>query len=129
MMANPYEYYKTQSVSLATPGKLVVMLFDAAIKNILLADLAMKERQISVANSKLILCQDIFQELINSLDQRYPISADLINLYEFINNKLVEANMKKNRNILREILPIITELRDTWEEAERQARIQGSSAV
>lgn len=119
LMANPYAQYQKQAVSTSTPGELVVLLFTGAVKNINLAICSIKEKQVCEANNRIIKAEKIFNALIESLDMRYPIAKDLSKLYAFFNDRLLQANIKKDASILEEILPLVVDLRNTWQEAEK----------
>ncbi|MDF2568109.1 MAG: fliS [Oscillospiraceae bacterium] len=119
-----YLNYVEQSGMTATPGELLLMLWNAEIKNIKIAVLNIKSGNLSEAHEKLIRAQDIVDELILSLDDRYEISKNLTNLYTFIKNELVLANLKKDSERLEAILPLVTEMRDTWEQANKISRMK-----
>ncbi|MEN6460769.1 MAG: flagellar export chaperone FliS [Syntrophomonas sp.] len=117
MNAQAYDNYKKTTVETSSPGKLLLMLYDGAIKNIETAIKAIEEKDINTAHQKLIRTQDIILELISSLNMDYEISKGLFSLYEYINHQLVQANLKKDVNILQEVCSLVAELRDTWAEA------------
>ena len=52
----------------------------------------------------------------------YEISANLRQLYTFVNEKLLDANISKDKKPLAEAKEIVTELRDTWKEAMALSR-------
>jgi len=66
---------------------------------------------------------DIFNYLMVCLDNSYELSSELMTLYAFINGELLKAKVKKDKSYIEGVLPIVRELRDTWEEAEKLARI------
>lgn len=96
-ITNPYEQYKTTQISTATPGQLVVMLYDGAIKFCKMAKLGIEQKNIETANNNLIKVQNIIQELKISLDMKAggELSETLDALYEYMLRRLIEANMKK----------------------------------
>jgi len=108
----------------ATPGELLIMLFNAEIKNIKKAILNINAGNIVDAHNALKKAQAIITELITSLDDKYEISKELKPLYFFIKRELITANVKKDAERLDKILPIVTELRDTWKEANRLSRVK-----
>lgn len=114
--------YTEQAGITAAPDELLVMLLNAEIKNIRIAINAIKNKKIPDAHTRLIKAQDIIDELIMSLDMNYEISKDLMTLYCFIKEKLVEANIKKDADILEQLVPMVTELRDTWAQASKIVR-------
>jgi len=127
MPINPLQQYKEQVVNTATPGMLIVMLFDGAIKNIKLAIKAVQEQKIEEAHNAIVKTEDIYIYLTNALDNKVPLSANLKELYSILLKRLVEANVRKDESILNEVLDFTVELRDTWRQAEKNIHIQGHS--
>lgn len=125
---NPYNQYKQTSVETASPEKLILMLYDGAIKFINQAKISMDEKNIEETNKALIKTQNIISELIIGLNMDTgEIARNLYNLYDYFQRRLVEANTKKDTGILDEVLGYLEELRDTW--AEAAAKIKSSSGV
>lgn len=116
--------YTELSGMTATPGELLIMLFNAEIKNIKKAIICIKNRDVVNSHNCLKKAQDIITELIVSLDETYQISKELKPLYLFIKRELIAANINKDMEKLEKLLPIVTELRDTWKEANRIASIK-----
>lgn len=119
---NAYDQYMELSGITATPGELLIMLLDAEIKNIKIAILQMNNKNITEAHNRIIKAQDIIDELLLSLDYKYEISEGLAGIYTYIKGELVAANIKKDQTKLQNLLPIITELRDTWKKANSLSR-------
>lgn len=117
--ANAYNTYKNNSVNFASKEQLLLMLLDGAVKFAGKARKALIDKNIQESHVNLVKTQDIFYELIVSLD--VSMAGDwgesLRALYQFIVDKLSEANMKKNVEILDEVMPFIEDVRDTWREA------------
>ncbi len=120
--SNPYNVYKQNSVNLASSKQLLLMLLDGAVKYTKIARLAILEKDIPRAHKELIRVQDIFLELMITMDKNTKYMEDLYNLYEFIKNELVKANMKKDIKIIDEVLPIIEEVRDMWYEVDKKIK-------
>lgn len=117
MQLNPYNQYKNTSVQTASPEQLVIMLYDGAIKFLNQAKTAMNAGNIQDANGKIGKTQDIIAELMIALNMDYEISHSLYSLYEYFNRRLIEANIKKDSELLDEVLNHLSELRQTWTEA------------
>jgi len=99
------------------------MLFDGAIRFARQAQEHIKRGELEAANSKLIRVQDIISELNLSLDLSVgEIALNLQQLYTFIHDRLVEANIKKDPELVEEALHFLLELRDTWEQVVSQTR-------
>lgn len=117
MAINVAAAYLDNKIKTATPAELTLMLFDGSIKFCNIAIMAIEENDNSKANTNIIKAQKIMLELRSSLDHKYEISKNLDLLYEYIYSELIEANMKKDKNVLDEVLESLRELRDTWKEA------------
>ena len=121
--ANPYNAYKQNTVNMASKDQLLLMLVDGAVKYTKLARLAIESRDIPRAHKELIRVQDIFTELMVTLDKNAgEVAENLFNLYEFIKSRLAQANIKKDVAIIDEILPLIEEVRDMWHEISKKAK-------
>jgi flagellar protein FliS len=124
-MTSQYQKYMKQSVNSLTAGEQINLLFDQACVNISKAIEAIEKKDISAAHNSIVKTEDIFYYLIDSLDMSYPISKNLLALYDFVTDRLVQANIKKDIKPLREAQKIANELRDTWKKAEVLARTGG----
>lgn len=121
--ANPYNAYKKNSVSMASKEQLLLMLLDGAVKYTKIAKMAIENKDISRAHKELIRVQDIFLELMITMDKGAgKYMDDLYNIYEFIKNELIKANMTKDVKIIDSILPVIEDVRDMWYEADRKIK-------
>ena len=120
--ANPYNVYKQNTVNMASSQQLFLMLLDGAVKYTKVARLAIINKDIARAHKELVRVQDIFLELMITMDKNTKYMEDLYNLYDFIKNELAKANMKKDINIIDEILPLIEEIRDMWYEVDKKIK-------
>jgi len=114
---NAYQQYQYNSIMSASPERLVLMLFEGAIKFVKLARKAILEKDIAGANNNLTRAQDIIAELNQSLDMSYDISENLASIYDFLYRQLVDANIKKDAELLDVVESMLKELKDTWEQA------------
>lgn len=127
MAVNPYAKYKENSVNIASREQLVIMLVDGAVKYTKVAKLALERGDKQRAHNELIRVQGIFAELIASLDiNAGSFAIDLMNIYNFIRNKLIEANIKKDIKIIDEVMPVIEDVRDMWHEVKRNYDLQNN---
>ncbi len=118
MQANPYNTYKQTSVETASPERLVIMLYDGALKFLRIAREAVENRNIEEANRYICKTQDIINEFIVSLDMNTgEIAINLRNIYDFWNRMLIEANIKKDPVLIEKVMEQVQEMRDTWAEA------------
>ncbi len=121
MNAQAYNQYRKTSVESAGPGRLLLMLFEGAIRSIDNAKKAIEEQDINTAHNQIIKVQSIILELISSLDMEYEISNQLFNLYEFIYYQLVLANTNKDLATLDEARDLLADFYLTWDEAVKKA--------
>ena len=121
---NPYQQYQQQSVMTASPGELVVMLYNGCIRFIKQAMECINNKDLLEAHTAIIRAQDIIVEFMSTLDMKYEVSKNLMALYDYLHRRLIEANIRKDVAILEEVLGFVTELRDTWAEAVKITRKQ-----
>lgn len=122
--ANPYQNYRQQQINTASQDKLLLMLFDGAIRFCNQARMALENKKYDEANTNLLKAQNIIQEFMITLNMDYEISHNLYYLYDYLYRRLVEANMKKDQAILEEVKGFLTELRQTFAEASLKARAE-----
>ena len=122
--ANAYNTYKNNSVNFASKDQLLLMLVDGAVKFSKIARQAILNKDIPKAHENLVKIQDIFYELMATLDvsQAGEWGHKLMSIYEFIVRRLGEANIKKDTKIMDEDIPLIEDIRDTWYEAEKLSK-------
>lgn len=116
------EAYKRQQVLTATPEALTLMLYNGAIKFMTEGILAIQQKDIEKANTALIKAQNIISEFRVTLKMEYDISKQLLPLYNYVYDGLVQGNMKQDAAKIEECKGIITELRNAWHEAMKTAR-------
>ena len=119
---NPYQSYQQNSVNTASPGELTLMLYNGCLKFITIGKKAIEKGNIEDKNTNLLKAQNIIRELMVTLNMDVAISKDMMTLYEFINRRLMEANMKNDISALNEVEELITDFRDTWKEAIQMNR-------
>ena len=122
MTYNALNQYKQNTVFTATPEELTLMLYDGGIKFMNIAGYSIENNHMEKAHESLIRAQDIVIELKSSLNMDYEISTNLRKLYDFIIDKLIDANISKKKEPIDEALEILTELRDTWKEAMKDVK-------
>lgn len=123
MYTNGYNVYKNNSVNYASKEQLLLMLVDGAVKFAKVARQAMVDKDVKKAHQNIVKTEDIFIELMATLDTSAGQWAEnMFAVYRFINEKLFEANMKKDVEIMDEVIPLIEDVRNIWYEAEERAR-------
>ncbi|WP_108308264.1 flagellar export chaperone FliS [Metalysinibacillus jejuensis] len=122
--SSAHNAYKQNSVTTASPGELTLMLYNGCLKFLTLAKKAMLDKDIQTKNTNLQKAQAIITELMVTLDMNVPISKEIQPLYDYMNRRLLEANIKNDPAIIDEVAGLMTEFRDTWKEVIRLNRQQ-----
>lgn len=125
-MLNPYEQYKKTSVNTMTKGELLLLLFDEVIKKLNQSKILMENKDFEQANVYIGKCSKIFNHLIVSLDDNYELSKELKEMYLFFNREIIKSLSTRNTKSIDDILPLIKDLRTTWAEADKIARVTKS---
>ncbi len=123
MKSNPYQAYQQKSIMTMTQSEMLTALYDGLIKQLHIAKIAQKSNQISEVNQSLQKSQAILIHLKQTLDMKYDISENLVALYDYFLQVIVQANIKKDLSQLDEIVEMISELRDTYTQADRDLRL------
>ncbi len=109
--------YTRVDVETASQGKLIIMLFNGAIKRAEEARRQLENGNREKVHSNLIKSQDIIAELRGALNMKAgDIAQNLDRIYEYIQHLLITANMKKIPQPINESVNLMTEMRDTWQE-------------
>ncbi|WP_423799761.1 flagellar export chaperone FliS [Neobacillus sp. SAB-20_R2A] len=119
---NAYQSYENNQVLYAKKEELPLLLYTGAIKFILQARMAMEKNDWQRANDRIQRAQKIVTELMVTLNMDIEISKSFIVLYDYMKEKLIEANIKKDEQLLIEVEKMLTELQDTWKEALKIVR-------
>jgi flagellar protein FliS len=135
MNANPLATYREIRVKTASPGQLVVMLYDEAVRQsdraleMMGPKLRKNPQNIEKVNLALGKVQDIVTELMASLDFEAggEIAQNLFALYVWFNRELMDANMTKDEKRVRDVRDQLDSLRGAW--AEAATRVQGGSSA
>lgn len=126
--AEGYNAYLRSKVMTATPAELTLMLYEGAIKFVNKAIMSIEKDDVMGAHNNLMKTQRIIEELRASLDHKYPVAKEFDTVYEYILRRLVEANIKKDKDILEEVLEHLRTMRDTWKEAMKNANAPQSAS-
>ncbi len=116
--------YKQNSVTTASPGELTLMLYNGCLKFLNKAKQAIQEKNVQEKNTNLLKAQAIISELMATLNMDIEISKQMLPLYEYMNHRLVEANIQNDVAVIEEVEGLVTEFRDTWKEVIRINRQQ-----
>lgn len=125
-LPNAYAQYNNNKVLTASPAELTLMLYDGAIRFCNIAEAAIETNDVQKAHNNIVKVQRIIDYLRQTLDMKYKVAEDFERIYVYLSDRLVEANMKKDKAILEEINGHLHEVRDTWKEVMRINREKGA---
>jgi len=115
--------YKNQQIMTASPAELTLILYNGAIRFVAESIAALGKGQTEKAHTANLRAQDIVREFMATLDMQYEVAKNLWALYDYIEFRLIQANIRKDAAQLEEAKALLTELRDAWAEASKQARM------
>lgn len=122
LMSNPYSVYTSVQAETAPRGSLVVMLYQGAIRFGRTAVEAIRRNDLDAAHSALVRMQEIVSELRCTLDRAVGEIADRLDaIYEYSSRRLIEANVKKDPEIVEEVVTLLMDLLPAWVEAARRS--------
>ena len=119
-----YAAYANNKIMTATPGELTLMLYEGAIKFCNLAVEAMNKKELEKTHTNIVKVENIIMEFQATLKHEYPVSKDFDQVYSYLMQRLVDANIKKDPEILEEVLGHLRTMRDTWKEVMKLAAVQ-----
>lgn len=124
MVANKgYNAYAQNKILTATPAELTLMLYEGAIKFCNIAITGVEEQDIEKAHNNICKVENIITEFQATLNHKYAVAEDFDNVYKYLLDRLLEANIKKDAEILKEVLGHLRTMRDTWKEVMQQNRV------
>ncbi|MBQ7926275.1 MAG: flagellar export chaperone FliS [Lachnospiraceae bacterium] len=126
-MPNAYAQYNNSKILTASPAELTLMLYEGAIKFCNIAVVAIEHKDIEKAHTNIIKAQKIIDYFRQTLDMKYEVAKDFDRVYTYLERRLVEANMKKDAEILEEVLTHLRSMRDTWKEVMRLNKEKGTA--
>lgn len=118
-----YAAYANNRITTATPAELTLMLYEGAIKFCNIAVAAIEQKDVEKAHNNIVKVENIITEFQATLDHKYPVAQDFDNVYSYLQERLLEANLKKDTEILEEILQHLRTMRDTWKEVMQEAGV------
>lgn len=118
-LPNPYAKYNNSKVLTASPAELTLMLYDGAIKFCNIAIMGIEQNDIQKAHTNIRKVEKIIEEFRSTLDRRFPVAEDFDRVYVYLLQRLLEANIKKDKAILEEVNMHLRSMRDNWKEVMR----------
>ncbi|MCF6138749.1 flagellar export chaperone FliS [Pseudalkalibacillus berkeleyi] len=122
MSLNAYQTYQQNSVGTASPGELTLMLYNGCLKFLKQAKAGIEAGKVEEKNINLQKAQKIIQELMVTLNTDVAVGKQMMQMYDYMNRRLIDANVKNDVTIIEEVEGITTEFRDTWKEVIQQNR-------
>lgn len=123
MAMNAAATYNDSKFLTASPAELTLMLYEGAIKFCNLALMGFEKNDFEKININIIKAERIISEFRATLDFKYPVAKDFDNVYDYIYKRLIDANIKKDPEILEEATGYIREMRDTWKDVMKAAKV------
>jgi len=121
---NASNTYLSSKVMTASSQELTLMLYDGALKFCNQAIRALENQKTVEAHNFIIKTENIIIEFMSTVDTKYDVGKNLDAMYNYIYRKLMEANTKKDKQILEEVQGYLRELRDTWKEAMEMSKVK-----
>ena len=118
-MTKGYAAYANSKIMTASPAELTLMLYEGAIKFCNIAIVAIEQKDNEKAHNNIIKVDNIVSEFQITLNRDYKVAEDFDNVYTYLKQRLIEANLKKDKDILEEVLGHLRTMRDTWKEVMR----------
>ncbi len=120
MLQNPYQKYVNNSIYTMTPLQGVIALYSKAENEINKAIYYIENKKIEEASNSIIKVQNIVEGLGSVLEKGIEISDDLSRMYEFFIAELTQANISKDIEKLKKLLPLFADLKDAFTQISKQ---------
>ena len=118
---NMAQQYNRNKVLTASPAELTLLLYEGAIKFCNIAAVAIEKNDMEKAHTNIVQAEMIIEEFQATLNHKYPVAEDFDKLYKYIYGLLVDANMRKDLEILEQATNELRGMRDTWKEVMKRA--------
>ena len=124
-LTNGYAQYNNSKVMTASPAELTLMLYEGAIRFCNMAINGIEQKDIEKSHNNIVKAENIIDYLQATFDMKYPVAEHFNDIYNYLQQRLVQANLKKDVEILQEVCEHIRSVRDTWKEVMRINREKG----
>lgn len=121
-----YQQYERNKILTASPAELTLMLYEGAIKFANIAIMSIEKGEVEKAHNNIRKVQRIIEEFQATLNHKYPVAKDFDEVYAYLQKRLLEANLKKDKEIMEEVLKHLRTMRDTWKEVMRLSKESAS---
>lgn len=122
MAYNAASAYQNNKINTATPTELTLMLYEGAIKFCNIAIIGIEEKDVSKSHNNIMKAEKIITYLQSTLDFNYAVAKDFDKVYDYLYQRMIQANISKDKDILIEILNHLREMRDTWKEVMKKVK-------
>ncbi len=119
-LPSAYAQYNNSKILTASPAELTLMLYEGAIKFCNIAIVAVEQKDIEKAHNNIIKTERIIDYFRQTLDMKYPVAQDFERVYTYLAQRLTQANIKKDKEILEEVNQHLRDMRDTWKQVMAQ---------
>ena len=121
MYGKGFQQYRQNSVNTMTSGELLMLLYDELVKRLTVAEMELNRKNYEPFEAAVQRSVEIVNYLDQTLDHKYPISKNLAQLYEYFTYQLGRVRIGRNAKVLQEVKNMVTELRDTFREADKKS--------
>ncbi len=121
-LPNAFGQYNNSKILTASPAELTLILYEGAIKFCNIAIVAVEEKDVEKSHVYIRKVERIIDYLRQTLDMKYPVAEDFERIYSYLSQRLIEANIKKDKEILDEVNGHLRTVRDTWKEVMKKGR-------
>lgn len=131
MLANAHQQYFESQLETASPGKLLIMLYDGAIKFLSQAITALEQNDVQTAHNATLRAEDIVTEFMATLnmEQGGEIAKNLFRLHEYQSWRLRQGLAKRDVEALKEVQGSLRELREAWLTAVKETAVRSAPSV
>lgn len=119
---NPFSEYENNKIMTASPAEITLMLYEGAIKFCNIAIIAIENGETEKAHINIKKTQRIIEEFRNTLDHQYAVAEEFDKIYVYLLQRLLQANIRKDKEILEEVNMHLRSVRDTWKEVMKRCR-------
>ena len=122
-----YRDQREQTISAMSPEELLLLLYDELVKRLMRAELALNKEDFNLFEADVTRSLEIIRYLDDTLDRQYDVGRDLARLYEFFGYELNRVKAGRNKTELARVKTMVTELRDTFREANQTNQAQAGA--
>lgn len=123
-----YAEYNRNKILTASPAELTLLLYEGAIKFCNIAIIGLEQNDMEKVHINIKKAEDIIIEFQSTLNRKYAVAEDFDNVYKYIYQLLVDANIHKDKELLERALNEIRGMRDTWKEVMKRTKTTPSGS-